>query len=155
MILKKLKYQEYLQKFKDCPTIDFVEVDKDAYRWTHNPVTVDDFLPVSINEPQRILDKSDLKCMSYGLSMFDTLSNSILKYKTLYDKSRPLQKKQFIEDKGNFIALIKLGKNDGIADEPNQSNFGHFTFHEYSNINLQFKVLTLHNIFNEDGAFNI
>jgi hypothetical protein len=55
--------------------------------------------------------------MTYGLSMFDSLKNSIYKYQKEYIKRRQHQREQFIQDKGNFIALLKLSKNDGLADE--------------------------------------
>lgn len=90
-----------------------------------------------------MLDDSDKMCMAYGLSMFDTLSNSLSKYKKEYNKRRPHQREQFKEDKGRNIALVKLKKQDGISDVPNINNYGHFTFHEYSHINLEKKDLTL------------
>lgn len=157
MTEKKLKYIQYLEKFKDCPPSDFKEVDRDAYRWTQNPVTTNDFIPVNIigEPPARILDETDKMCMAYGLSMFDSLKNSIIKYQKEYKKRRQHQREQFIKDKGNFIAFLKLSKNDGLADEPNEENFGHFTFHEYYKTELEKKVLNLYNIFLDNGEFNI
>jgi hypothetical protein len=157
MTEKKLKYIQYLEKFKDCPPADFKEVDRDAYRWTQNPVTLNDFIPVNIigEPPARILDETDKMCMAYGLSMFDSLKNSIDKYQREYKKRRQHQREQFIKDKGNFIAFLKLSKNDGLADEPNKENFGHFTFHEYYKTELEKKVLNLYNIFLDNGEFNI
>ena len=154
---KKLKYKQYLEKFKDCPSSDFVEVDRDAYRWTNNPVTSNDFRPINIirEPPPRMLDDSDKMCMAYGLSMFNTLINSLTKYQKEYNKRRFHQREHFKQDIGSCIALLKLTKNDGIADDPNENNYGHFTFHEYSDINLETKDLTLYNIFKEDGEFNI
>ena len=46
-------------------------------------------------------------------------------------------------------------KNDGLADEPNEGNFGHFTFHEYYQTELKKQVLDLYNIFLDNGDFNI
>jgi hypothetical protein len=157
MTEKKLKYIQYLEKFKDCPPSDFKEVDRDAYRWTQNPVTLNDFIPINIigEPPARILDETDKMCMAYGLSMFDSLKNSIDKYQKEYIKRRQHQREQFIQDKGNFIALLKLSKNDGLADEPNEGNFGHFTFHEYDQTELEKNVLNLYNIFLDNGDFNI
>lgn len=157
MTQKKLKHIQYLEKFKDCPSSDFKEVDRDAYRWTQNPITSTDFIPVNIIgvPPARILDDTDKMCMAYGLSMFDSLKNSINKYQKEYIKRRQHQREQFIQDKGNFIALLKLSKNDGLADEPNEGNFGHFTFYEYYQTELEKKVLNLYNIFLDNGDFNI
>ena len=41
-----------------------------------------------------------------------------------------------------------------MADEPNEDNYGHFTFHEYQYTHLEHKVLKLYNIFLENGEFN-
>jgi len=157
MTEKKLKYLQYLEMFKDCPSSDFKEVDRDAYRWTRNPVTSNDFIPINIisEPPPRMLDDSDKMCMGYGLSMFDTLKNSINKYQKEYKKRRPHQREQFIQDKGSFIALVSLSKNDGLADDPNPRNFGHFTFHEYEQTELENKVLDIYNVFLDNGEFNI
>jgi hypothetical protein len=157
MTKKKLKYLQYLEKFKDCPSSDFLEVERDAYRWTKNPVTSEDFIPVSIigEPPPRMLDDSDKMCMVYGLSMFNSLINSLSKYQKEYKQRRQHQREQFIQDKGSYISLLKLTKNDGIADEPSENNYGHFTFHEYSHTSLEDKVSTLYNIFKDNGEFNI
>lgn len=156
MTEKKLKYQEYLEKFPNCPSSDFTEFERDAYRWTKKPLTANDFIPINlINEPPpRMLDDSDKMCMAYGLSMFDSLSNSISKYQKLYNNFRIHQKEQFIQDKGSYIALLKLTKDDGVADIPNENNCGHFTFHEYSHTSLDAQVLSFYTIFKDDGEFN-
>lgn len=80
MIGKKFKYRQYLEKFPNCPSSDFEEVEREAYRWTHKPISPSDFTPVNLikEPPPRMLDDSDKICMGYGLSMFDTLSNSLL-----------------------------------------------------------------------------
>lgn len=157
MTEKKLKYLHYLEMFKDCPSSDFKEVDRDAYRWTRSPVNFNDFIPINIiNEPPpRMLEDADKMCMGYGLSMFNSLINSLNKYQREYKKRRHHQREQFIQDKGSYISLLKLAKNDGIADEPNEVNFGHFTFHEYIHTRLEHKVLNLYNIFSDNGEFNI
>ncbi|MFY8186719.1 MAG: hypothetical protein ACOVLC_02055 [Flavobacterium sp.] len=154
---KKLKYLQYLEKFKDCPSSAFKEVDRDAYRWTRSTVTSNDFIPINIisKPPPRMLDDSDKMCMAFGPSMFDTLKNSICKYQKEYKKLRQHQREQFIQDKGSFIAMVNLSKNDGLADEPNANNFGHFTFHEYYQTNLKNKVSKLHSIFLDNGEFSI
>ncbi len=157
MTEKKLKYLQYLKNFEKCPSADFIEVEREAYRWTNNPVSANDFIPVNImsEPPPRMLDDSDKMCMAYGLSMFNSLINSLKKYEKEYKKRRQHQREQFIQDKGNHILQIKLTKNDGIADEPNEDKFGHFTFYEYSHISLEHKNSSSHNIFKDNGEFNI
>ncbi len=152
---QKLKYQKQLVQFPDCPGDEFEEVEKEAYRWVHQPLIDKDFLPVNIisKPPPRMLDDSDKMCMGYGLSMFDTFENALAKYKKIFRKLRSHQKIQFKEDKGNYIALLDVTKNIGVADKPNEKNYGHFTFHEYEEIDLQEKVKDLYEIFKENGEF--
>lgn len=102
-----------------------------------------------------MLDKSDKMCMGYGLSMFDTLVNSILKYRHLYGKFRHHQKEQFKQDKGSYVALVRLRMSDGVADMPNERNYGHFTLHEYAEVSLESKVSNFYEIFDKDEEINI
>ncbi len=92
-------------------------------------------------------------CKGYGLSLFDSLSNALLKYKTEFTRRRKLLQIQFIEDKGESIATVQVAYSDGVASEPEPRNYGHFTFYEYENINLKDKVSSFFNIFDTDGKF--
>lgn len=155
MVSKKLKYLELLKEFPDCPSKDFEEINCHAYRWTKSPVNAADFIPLNISDdpPQRILDDTDKMCIGYGLSMFDTLENSFNRYKRLYNNHRELQRGHFKEDKGTHIAEVELNEINGIANKPNR--MGHFTFHEYENTQLETQVISVTNIFKENGEFNI
>lgn len=42
---KQFKYQEYINKYKNCPSKDCVEKDVIAFRWVHLEMTIDDFIP--------------------------------------------------------------------------------------------------------------
>ncbi|WP_027002515.1 hypothetical protein [Hugenholtzia roseola] len=150
---KKLKYAQYLQKWQDCPAANFAETDKIAYRWVKIPITLNDFLPIHVisEPPPRILDDSDKMCSGYGLSLFDTLSNAASRYQKIYHKLRPHQREQFKIDKGTSIAFLRLEKEDGLSDTAN--DYGHFTFHEYENAELEKKVLETYTIFKQDGTF--
>jgi hypothetical protein len=155
MTEKKYKYSEYLNKFQDCPASNFVGVNKEAYRWTSSLITIHDFTPINITKtpPPRMLDDSDKMCTGYGLSMFDSLSNSLLKYQKEYSRRNVHQQEHFKQDKGSYIALLHLTENDGVADAPN--SYGHFTFHEYLNTCFETRHIVFYNIFKDDGTFNI
>lgn len=155
MIDKKLKYIELLSKIIDCPTNDYYEISKNAFRWVHESICENDFLPVNIisDPPQRILDYNDKMCIGYGLSLFDTLENASLKYQKLYKNKREHIRELFKMDIGTSIAMLELNENDGIANEPIEQNFGHFTFHEYGNADLPVKIKDFFNIFTSDGEF--
>jgi len=135
---KKFKYQEYLNKYQNCPPEYYQGINMAAYRWVHNTTHKNDYMPINIiNEPpQRMLDDTDKMCMGYGLSVFNTQLNALSKYESLYKKKRKHLKKIFIEDIGNAVAKIKIEREDGIGNKPNLNNFGHFTFHEYENKDL-------------------
>ena len=149
MIEKNLKYKQYLEKFSDCPSSRFKEVERESYRWTNNPLSMNDFIPLNLlkEPPPRMLDDFDKMCMGYGLSMFDSLLNSLSRYKRLHNELRPHLREKFKQDKGNYIAFLKLEKDDGVADMPNEKNYGHFTFHEFTETSLEAKVLNFYNIF--------
>lgn len=150
---KKLKYLVFLSLYPSFSTENYQEVEKDAFRWVHNPFSEEDFLPLNQikTPPQRMLDESDNLHLGYGLSMFDSFENSFERYKKLYKKRRGNLKPLFIADKGDCIANLRLSKNDGIADEPN--NLGHFTFYEYEGVNLEKSITDVICIFKEDGNF--
>lgn len=147
MQTKKLKYQFYLEKFPNCPPDNFRPVDRDAYRWVHKEIIENDFLPLNLikTPPRRVLDNTDNDCRGYGLSLFDSLDNARNRFSSLFKKSRPNEKLVYIEDKGDHVALLKITKDDGVADLPNK--VGHFTFHEYMSTPLADKILSLHPIF--------
>jgi hypothetical protein len=151
---KKLKYQRYLSAFPDCPPGHFQEVSRLSFRWVFGMENENNFQPLNLkpNPPQRILDETDMMCMGFGLSFYDSLKNAFGRYKSLYQKRRAHQRPQFINDKGAFIAAVSLDSHSGIADEPNITNYGHFTFHEYELINLNDKITKLTSIFESDGT---
>ncbi|MCK5719175.1 MAG: hypothetical protein KAH84_04400 [Thiomargarita sp.] len=139
---KKFKYQEYLKKYQNCPPEYYQEINMVAYRWVHNTIHKNDFMPINLinDPPPRMLDETDKMCMGYGLSLFNTSLNAISKYKSIYSKKRKHLKIKFIEDVGNAVAKIEI-KKDGVGNKPNLKNFGHFTFHEYENRNLANRIV--------------
>jgi hypothetical protein len=62
MTEKKLKYKESLEQYPNCPPEDYQEVEREAFRWTHNPFTDNDFKPLNVividEPPQRMLGGS-------------------------------------------------------------------------------------------------
>ncbi|WPU98208.1 hypothetical protein SNE26_19480 [Mucilaginibacter sp. cycad4] len=155
MLNKILKYKQFLDNYSDCPSSAFKEISGNYSRWVSLDGNENDFKPVNLitEPPQRLLDDSDKLCMGYGLSFFDTPENALNRYRLLYNKQkRDSLKEIFKNDKGTQIAIIKI-ENDGLGDEPNSTN-GHFTFHEYTGIDLANKIESRINIFAEDGTIN-
>jgi hypothetical protein len=153
MINKKMKYDELLNKFPNCPALHYQEVSRPSFRWIIGEKHVNNFIPINLISapPPKMLDESDKMCMGYGLSFFDSFSNAFEKYKSLYSRKREHQREQFREDKGTIIATITIKNDDGIADEPNYNNYGHFTFHEYHATDLNHKIEQITSIFESYG----
>jgi len=129
---KRFKYQEYLDKYKNCPMQDCAEQDLIAYRWVHQPITEDDFRPILAdpNQANKIIDGDDRMCTGYALSLFKDANAAITEYRKTYERfDRPSKRTRFKEGKGTFSAKISITKNDGVSDMP-KSN-GHFHFFEY------------------------
>jgi hypothetical protein len=156
MPYKKLKYSDLLSQLKDCPPNDFEVINKNIYRWIHAEINENNFLPLNLikSPPQRIVDDSDLLCMGYGISMFDSLENALERYTKLHRNKRENQKRIFVEDKGTMVANLRVTEDDGIANSPHKTNNGHFTFYEYEGTELSDKVVDVYNIFKENGEYN-
>lgn len=100
-----------------------------------------------------MLDESDSMCKSYGLSLFDSLENAIIRFKAIYFKRRKHLRPLFIEDVGGCVAELCLEYIDGMVS-PTSSN-GHLTFHEYEGADLIKKVTDTKDIFDENEDFII
>src|SRR5260221_10972363 len=88
MATKELKYQKYLDKYKNCPPDNFTKKEITAFRWVHDEISEKDFIPIPLHPdfPPRQLDSTDEICKTYGLSLFKDLPSSVKIYLELYDK---------------------------------------------------------------------
>lgn len=152
---KILKYKEYLDRFPNCPSDDFSNENSESYRWVNKRPTNNDFIPLNLikEPPPRVLEDSDLMCIGYGLSFFDSLIKAYEKYLNLYNKKREHLKVIFISDYGNSIAKININKSDGLKGNHNTET-GHFTFHIYDHCDLTSQIIEILNIFDENGKIN-
>lgn len=151
---KKFKYQAYLDRFPNCPSDSYQALDKNAFRWAFDKNLSNSFKPMSLMKepPQRMLDDSDLMCKGFGLSLFDTFENGYKRYFALYKKKRSLSHQEFIDDKGNVIAELKMIGDEGVYGDLNSAN-GHFTFHEFEATDLATKIIRITEIFDKNGNF--
>ncbi|HYV90386.1 MAG TPA: hypothetical protein VE978_01325 [Chitinophagales bacterium] len=150
---KKLKYEEYLKQFPNCPPAYYLEIEGLFFRWVHSSILPEDFTPLGLvsETPQRILDDSDKSCMSYGLSLFNSPANALYRYKKLIKNMRgKFQREKFKQEKGNTIASVAIQNDEGVAGDMSQET-GHFTFHEYEGTNFAIKCQNLTGIFTEHG----
>jgi hypothetical protein len=154
MPIRKLKYQKYLDEFPNCPPIHYKELKENAFRWVFRHRLSDSFMPLNVTKvpPQRMLDDSELMCKGFGLSFFDTYAHAFARYEALYKRKRGVSHKAFMLEKGDSIAELEIIENEGIFGDINDEN-GHFTFHEFEETSLTKNVLTIEDIFDNNGKF--
>ncbi len=152
---RKLKYHELLCRFTNCPPDIYKDIDIDSFRWVFKDNLLKSFIPLNLikEPPQRMLDETDNLCKGYGLSFFNSFENCYGRYKSFYKKKRNLSHLDFISEKGNSIAELNLDENEGIYGDLNTLN-GHYTFHEFEEINLSEKIVNIVEIFDGNGNFN-
>ncbi|MFN0049691.1 MAG: hypothetical protein ACKVOU_11265 [Cytophagales bacterium] len=151
MSFKRLKYQLLLDNYPNCPPKEFMEVKKSAFRWVYENIDNEkNFKPLHLisDPPPKMLDDSDLMCLGYGLSLFDSFEKAYSKYKNLFKSKR-----NFSKSVGSYIVKIDIQFDDGMASIPNIQ--GHFTFHEYENTDLRSRIIELFSIFDSDGKFSL
>ena len=137
---KSFKFQQYLEKYKNCPK-DCTEKDMIAYRWVHQPLIDQDFQPILLHTdpPLRLLDDHDQLCTGYALSLYMDLDRAKSLYIDRYNKQdREKKRISYRVRLGTHTAELTIKKDDGVSDTP--KNNGHFNFFEYKNCNLSEKV---------------
>lgn len=139
------KYKNYLSNIKNCPPEDYAPTNRVGFRWVHQEPNEQDFIPLNLikEPPQRVLDDSDLNCMGFGLSFFDSKANASGKFLSQLNRLRNHLKQGFLLEKGDAIAEIQLHERSGVANLPAPQNYGHFTLHEAEDSNLKSLVVQI------------
>jgi hypothetical protein len=145
---KPFKYQDYLNKYPDCPDSNCHTINDFAYRWLHKGTNDDNFKPALLINPNRTFETDKINCIAYSLSMFDSEINAYNKYKKIVGRKTNLKEKL-----GTQIGEILLIEEDGLASEPETNNFGHFSFFEKIDVDLSHKIIRFVEIFDENGEF--
>ncbi len=79
MVNKIFKHQKWLYELAiPCPSIDFEEKERIAYRWVFPPIeNSNNFQSQFFKNKKRFNNKPpDVKCASMGLSLYDTENNA-------------------------------------------------------------------------------
>ncbi len=128
------KYQEQIKNIANCPPSDYKPIDMICFRWVfEDKKHRNNFLPIFVINPQRMIDKADIeKCSGYALSFFDSVKNAKKRYLKLYERFE-----NFDQSVGTHIAKTVIKPDDGVASPPNK--IGHFNLHEFSETNLAIK----------------
>jgi hypothetical protein len=123
---KTFKYGETIKNEHNCPPIFYKEQSQFAFRYVHEKALSQSLIPLSLIDPNRILNmSSESRCMAWGLSFYSSIEGARAKFQKLSRYSP-----QFAEIVGKHIATIRIDEIDGVASVPDEK-FGHFTFHEY------------------------
>ena len=135
---KTYKYEPYLSELTNCPPTHYEQIKSNAFRWLHRSIDEPkNFMPVLVQSPRRALTMSHIQaCKGFGLSLFDSFEGALNRYNELI-KNKP----QLVLTFGNAIGEIQLEPNDGVSSEPESNNHGHFTFHEFENVDLSKKII--------------
>lgn len=148
MLSKKLKYQEFIDLYPNCPPTTYKEVNIKAFRWAFPKCNEGSFKPVLAINPKRELGTDDMKCLGYALSMFESEKGAYDRYKKLVH-ARPSLKEIY----GTVMAELDISMEDGLVSELGQDSYTHFSFHQYEGIDLSKKVVNIVQIFKENGSF--
>jgi hypothetical protein len=140
------KHAEYLSQFKDCPSTTCSEIEREIFRWVHNPPTDANFVPLPLMPYQILIDASDKehKCTDYSLSVWDTLEIARAKFLEQYNRKHPNKRIEYIANKGDSVALIHLKREHGVLSENKE---GHYSLFEYSGVNLHNDIKKIFSIF--------
>ena len=124
------KYQTYFEDLSvPCPPRYYVVQNKVAFRWIFDKLKGEDnFIPVYFKNPKRFNEKSEEeRCMSLGLSFFDTLETAERRFLQL--KKRLGQ--EAYKTLGTHIAKGQIRVEDGVNSMVDTG--GHFTHHPSNN----------------------
>jgi hypothetical protein len=122
---KQFKYAKWMSDLPACPPPDCREVEMTGWRFVQHDVEYpNNFQPVYVINPGRFPRK--IPCKALGLSFYSS-SEEAKKAWIEQVESHP----NFSVVVGMHVAQLKISQKDGVASLPDESNFGHFTFHEY------------------------
>ncbi|HUB60553.1 MAG TPA: hypothetical protein VL978_07625, partial [Puia sp.] len=143
------KYKDQIRSIGGCPATDCVEGERDSYRWVHAEPITEDFLPQALEDPvrRRPIDETDLerRCLSWGLSMYDTIEAAIVRFKQVISRIRGAKQPDFRTQKGDSVAFIQLKPSHGRTSPSNKEQ--HFTLFEYEDVDLRNDIVKIINIF--------
>jgi len=123
------KYDDELRNINNCPPPKLLQGKKLAYRFVHEPLCSDSFMPVAKLQPSRIF-KGKGKCLSWGLSMYDTLSKAQNKITDMEIYNPNIRKSL-----GNKFAVGEIREETGSYTQSGSD--GHFTLFEDANNEIE------------------
>lgn len=127
MAEKQFKYAEWLERLPNCPPSEYTEVSKKAFRFVYSDLNnPNNFKPAQVLKPSRQFQNDVGRCLALGLSVFEQSAQAVA-----FFKFQTRRFPAFGKIVGDHLAEIFIEPDDGLASTPEETNFGHFTFHEY------------------------
>jgi hypothetical protein len=126
-VISKFKYAAQLEQLPIlCPAQNASEVNATAYRWVHNPISQNCFLPQALRNPRRLHAAKDAeeRCSCWALSLHGTLNASVEAFQGM-ERSFKNARKIF----GGWVAKGHLTSSHGVCTPADHNN--HFDLHEY------------------------
>lgn len=123
----------------ECPPIELIGRNAVIYRYIFDDINhPNNFIPQYLKKPPRVLPFDDVKtCNGFGLSVFETVDQSITFFQVLPERIKKLLGY-------THIAQIDLTTDDGKTTETEAS--GHFNLHEFEGVDLLPKSIKLREI---------
>nr|WP_154928901.1 hypothetical protein [Pantoea agglomerans] len=122
-------YSASISQIPQCPPANAKECDKDGWRFTLSPHTLNCFWPPARRNPQRVAKTVSASCSMWALSMYETDSQAMLAYSMLKKTVKNIKKAV-----GDHLSQGSITVNDGKCTPP--SHNGHYDFHPYINSNF-------------------
>jgi hypothetical protein len=130
----EFKYQQDYEKLSQtCPPSDHTALDIDpVYRWVFDTINDDrNFTSQFHKKPKRFLNVDDLtKCKALGLSMFNNLSGSLIRFNEL----KEVLGENLYQTLGTKIAKGRIMLTDGVNGKIER--LGHFNHHPSTTTNF-------------------
>ena len=132
-----LKYAEHIECLQNCPPGNCQKCTRDAFRFVFADINhPQNFLPVALKNPSRLLGDDTKRCSDHALSFFNSRENAIGAFQRMSRRFKNIRKTI-----GDHLATGTLQPQDGVATPVSRS--GHFDLFEEDDCQLagRFRVV--------------
>ena len=126
-----MKYQSDLCSVPNCPPLNAIPEDREAYRFVFDPICPKSFVPQGKKRPSRVRSarNPETKCSLLGLSFFASAEQAVERYNYLKANFKNIE-----NSIGTHLATGTLQQSFGLQTPV--SDGGHFDLHESAGTNL-------------------
>ena len=134
---REVQHSEYLGMFQPFIDDEYQRGSKTLYRWTHHPITEDDFLPqvfqsfsdididgIDVPSPSGSKKRIASYVEKFTLSHFETEQQAIGRYNevisNLKNSDHPERAEGFKESKGSYLTKCNYSEDDILFGQPDE-----------------------------------